>query len=333
MLRLLLVCTLLALATTSCVGIPPFRTCDAPSAVSLASLPAELSLAGLYQDPALRTVRDDVLAYEPAFALWSDGADKRRWLSLPAGTRIDTSNMDDWSFPIGTKLFKEFSRNGVRLETRVLVKRGQGALDWAAASYVWSADQSDARLAPEGAEDILGTQHDAPPAQKCGGCHAGRSSYVLGFSAVQLANVDAAAPTSLSSLATADLLTHPPSDIHALTLPPTERAALGYMHANCGSCHNQQRPTQSGPRCYDPRRKIDLWLPYTQDDAAARAAIVATVVPDFVRPGEPDVGRLMRLVRRREGILLHMPPLATERRDDEGVATLRAWIAALERAH
>jgi hypothetical protein len=156
---------------------------------------------------------------------------------------------------------------------------------------------------------------------------------VLGFSAVQLANVDATAHTSLSSLVTAELLTHPPSDIHALTLLPTERAALGYMHANCGSCHNQQRPEQSGPRCYDPRRKIDLWLPYTQNDAAARAAIVATVVPDFVRPGEPDAGRLMRLVRRREGILLHMPPLATERRDEEGEATLRAWIAALERAH
>jgi hypothetical protein len=299
-------------------------------------LPAELSLAGLYRDPALRTVRDDALAYEPAFALWSDGADKKRWLLLPAGARIDTSNMNDWSFPVGTKLFKEFSRNGVRLETRLLVKRGTGARDWASASYVWQADQSDARLAPEGALDILGTQHDAPAAKKCGGCHAGRGSYVLGFSAVQLANVDAAAPASLSSIAAAGLLTHPPSELHTLTLPPTERAALGYMHANCGSCHNQQRPVQTGPRCYDPRREIDLWLPYTEDtqnDQAARAAIVATVVPDFVRPGEPEAGRLMRLVRRREGILLHMPPLATERRDEQGEATLRAWIAALEHAH
>jgi len=320
--------------------MPPFRTCDPAPVQALASLPARLSEAGLYREATSRTVREDGLYYEPAFALWSDGADKKRWLLLPAGSQIDSSDMDDWSFPVGSKLFKEFSRNGVRLETRVLVKRGQGARDWAGASYVWLSDQSDTVLAPEGADNVLGTQHDVPAANKCAGCHAGRRSYVLGFSAVQLANVEPSAPVSLAQLAGSGLLSDAPSQLHTLTdVPPlgvraadarasTERAALGYLHANCGSCHNQQRPENDGPRCYDPRREIDLWLPYDAS-ATALAAMVASVVPEYVVPGDPDAGRLMRLVRRREGILLHMPPLSTERVDDQGVATLRAWIATL----
>jgi len=320
-------------AAAACIGMPPFRTCDPAPVESLASLPARLSEAGLYRDATSRAVRDDALSYEPAFALWSDGADKKRWLRLPVGTQIDSSNMDDWSFPVGSKLFKEFSRNGVRLETRVLVKNGPGARDWAGASYVWLSDQSDAVLAPEGKDDVLGTAHDAPPASKCAGCHAGRRSYVLGFSAVQLANVGPAAPVSLAQIASAGLLSNVPSQVH--TLAPgedprasTERAALGYLHANCGNCHNQQRPESDGPRCYDQRREIEMWLPYDASPAAL-AAMVSTMVPEYVVPGEPDAGRLMRLVHRREGILLHMPPLSTERVDDQGVATLRAWIATL----
>ena len=333
----------LSCVAAACVGMPPFRTCDAPPVESLASLPTRLSEAGLYRDPIAHAVRDDALAYEPAFPLWSDGADKKRWLALPAGTQIDSSNMDDWSFPVGSRLFKEFSLNGVRLETRVLVKRGPGARDWAGASYVWSSDQSDALLAPEGAENILGTQHDAPPAKKCGGCHAGRRSYVLGFSAVQLANAEAHAPSSpaqgveatravsLAQLADSGLLSVAPRPETTRALTPVERAALGSLHANCGSCHNQQRPENDGPRCYDPRRKIDMWLPYDATPAAL-AAMITSFVPEYVSPGEPDAGRLMRLVRRREGILLHMPPLATERVDEAGVAALRAWIGTLERA-
>ena len=40
----------------------------------------------------------------PRYPLWSDGAEKQRYLSLPPGTQIDTSNMDDWKFPVGTRV-------------------------------------------------------------------------------------------------------------------------------------------------------------------------------------------------------------------------------------
>src|SRR5262245_15290995 len=79
-----------------------------------------LSQTGLYRDIVAKTVMDDLVAYQPAYPLWSDGAAKRRWMRLPPGTRIDTSDAEHWRFPVGTRFFKEFSLDGVLLETRLI---------------------------------------------------------------------------------------------------------------------------------------------------------------------------------------------------------------------
>jgi hypothetical protein len=81
--------------------------------------PEKLSETGLYSDIATKTLAPDVMSYSVRFPLWSDGADKQRFLYLPAGSQIDTSWMDVWTFPIGTKAFKQFSLAGL-IETRML---------------------------------------------------------------------------------------------------------------------------------------------------------------------------------------------------------------------
>jgi hypothetical protein len=52
-----------------------------------------------------------IVAFSPQYPLWSDGAKKRRWISLPPGTFIDASRPDAWEFPRGTRLWKEFSHD------------------------------------------------------------------------------------------------------------------------------------------------------------------------------------------------------------------------------
>src|SRR5437016_2932757 len=59
-----------------------------------------LSKAGLYSDPASKTLASDLVYFAPTHVLWSDGAHKRRWIRLPPGTRIDTSDMDHWVPPV-----------------------------------------------------------------------------------------------------------------------------------------------------------------------------------------------------------------------------------------
>ena len=52
---------------------------------------------------------------------------KTRWVYLPPDTTIDTSNMDEWNFPVGTKFWKQFVVGGVIVETRMLHKTAPGA--------------------------------------------------------------------------------------------------------------------------------------------------------------------------------------------------------------
>src|SRR4051812_30454775 len=88
------------------------------------NMPATLAETGLCVDAGCTQIAAGILPYKPRFELWSDAATKRRWIYLPPGTTIDTTDMDHWVFPVGTKLWKEFTRDGIRVETRLVMRVG-----------------------------------------------------------------------------------------------------------------------------------------------------------------------------------------------------------------
>ncbi len=291
-------------------------------ALQAAAAGAELWLSqlGLYTDAAAGSVAPDALELEPRFALWSDGAVKRRWLRLPARTRIDTSDMDNWQFPTGTLAFKEFVRDGRRVETRLIARTGGGPRDYWMGAFVWNDDESDARFAPAGQRDALGTEHDVPSAATCGVCHDGEPGRLLGFAAVQRPAV----PDALVSAP-------PPSALLPLASEP-ERQALGYLHANCAHCHNPGGSAR-------PDTEMDLRLSIgdrrAPDTAAVRTAVAqplrrasSELVRWRVAPGAPEQSGLWQRMRQRGG-QAQMPPLATERVDLEGLETVSVWIESL----
>src|SRR5262249_2849079 len=157
---------------------------------------------------------------------------------LPPGTQIDTTDMDEWSFPEGTKIWKEFAIAGVRIETRLIEKRGPNDDDWIPLSYVWSADEQDAIASPLGAIDARRTGDDVPAAGECCARHGARRSFVLGFSAIQLAAPGMPGEIDLAMLVQQQRLTMPPASPPIVPGTAIERAALGYLHANCSHCHN-----------------------------------------------------------------------------------------------
>ena len=309
-------------------GCGRYWVCDEVDASKGAELPRRLSDTGLYANIATGELSPGVLAYTPQFPLWSDGAEKRRWILLPSGQQIDTSDMDEWRFPDGTKVWKEFSVAGVRVETRLLEKRGPTDADWRSLAYVWKADDQDALAAPLGEIDSHHTDHNVPAAGECLACHGGRRSFVLGFSAMQLAAGSAASEIDLDALSQQGLLSRAPATLPVVPGNAVEVAALGYLHANCSHCHNQTRPAHSGARCFDPDNDIDFTLAVGQLDDAASTATYHTVVGDTAKPGDPDGSRLYELVSSR-GLFRQMPPLATEHVDTEAVANLRLWIEGL----
>ncbi len=97
-----------------------------------AALAAGVAFAG----DALEPLPANAATFTPQYPLWSDGATKRRWISLPDGTAIDGSRPAAWEFPVGTKFWKEFSASGRRVETRTIERAADGS--WQFRAYVWS---------------------------------------------------------------------------------------------------------------------------------------------------------------------------------------------------
>jgi hypothetical protein len=315
-----------------------------------ASKPAEtLQETGLYSDFAALQVDPKHLAFSPQYPLWTDGATKRRWISLPPGTAIDGSDPDAWVFPVGTRLWKEFSFGGRRVETRYLERQADG--QWLYAAYEWSADGNAARLVSEqGKRGVypLGPRraHAIPAVSDCKACHQGSRTQVLGFGALQLsADRDPNAPhaeartvgqVDLDMLIDQGLLVGFPKSLRETpprtAASPAQRAALGYLHGNCGHCHNEQGPLKN----------VGLFLRHTSG-AAAQPASASTIGQPVknpapgqsadavlrVEPRHPERSALMQRVASRYPAL-QMPPLGTELVDQQAVELLRRWIAEMD---
>jgi len=313
------------------------------------ALPEHLRDTGLYADVSMSQLQPGVLPFSPQYPLWSDGATKRRWIKLPAGTSIDATQPDAWDFPRGTKLWKEFSHAG-RVETRFIERVVDGS--WRYASYVWSADGHDAVLAPAtGIRDLPvpsapGARYSIPGQDDCRACHEGAPVPVLGFSALQLSpdrdrqapHADAAdsalSRMDLRTLASRGLLVHLPSELlvsppRIAAANPTERAALGYLHANCGHCHNDEGPLAV----------LEMSLAQrvgTKESAGSVLRSIASVPGQFrmaggtarLAPGHPDASVIALRMRSREP-LQQMPPLGTSEVDFEAMSLIARWIESL----
>lgn len=297
-------------------------------------LPCSLSETGLYAADMV-TLQPGVHPFKPNFALWSDGADKKRWVALPEGMKIDTSDMDFWSFPVGTKLWKEFSSDGVRVETRLIAKQPSGS--WYAVAYHWRSDQKDADAVPNGVMDASGTAHDVPNSDQCLTCHSQMPDKALGFSAIQLSH-ERSDPSNtqewtLGALMEANLLTNPPAAQFTVPFTEAQRNLFGYLHANCGTCHNPKgtQNTQTG---------LDMWLkvtdmtkPVTESSVYRGLYNVDIAWMDGDRP--PATKRIApgslsnSAVYQRfitKGRDWSMPPLATEVVDPTAKKLLEDWI-------
>lgn len=266
-------------------------------APAAAALPPTLAETGL---------GDGAMAFTPQYALWSDGTTKRRWLSLPPGSAIDASDPDAWDFPPGTKAWKEFSREG-RIETRYIERQADGS--WRFAAYAWNAEGTKAELAPEGGKSV--GNYRIPSRTDCLACHEAAASPILGFSAVQLPGAE------LQRLAGAGHIKNLPATFLAKA---PRSAALGYLHANCGHCHND-----SGPLA-----EVGLFLAQRAASPAESAArTIASLAERSDRFGRTRAALIPELMRSKNR-LQQMPPLGVTINDLEGIALVERWILQLQ---
>ena len=218
--------------------------------------------------------------------------------------------MDHWKFPVGTKLWKEFTRDGMRVETRFIMqaaRRRHRAERWFYATYAWNAAQDATTLVAEGrARTRTARSTTSRRAQDCRDCHESLQPAACSGSTRSSSTTTAAPASSISQdLIAQNLLTAPPAGTAAPHFPlpgnAVDQAALGYLHANCGHCHN---PTSRRPRrhadgppaahgqlghaspttpTYTTTVDVDGTVPYT-DNGTTFTKIVD-------RPGPGELGR------------------------------------------
>ncbi|MFC4294793.1 SO2930 family diheme c-type cytochrome [Novosphingobium tardum] len=303
-------------------------------AITGTGFPATLAEYRFFADAAAQRPAPGVTAYRLNTPLWSDGAEKLRFVFVPAGMQAHAKGEGLIDFPMGSALIKTFafSQEGRRrlIETRVLLHRAEG---WVALPYLWNAQQTEARLAIAGARVQVTTpagqaiSYSVPNKNQCKECHALSGAITpIGPKARNLA------PEWLAAFHRAGRLDRVPAV--AARLPVWEQragatpaaAARGYLDANCGHCHN---PAGSASNS-------GLDLRWEQDDpaliginkhpvAAGRGAGAFAV---DILPGDPDHSILPFRMNSTEGGVA-MPELGKSTVDPAGVKAVRDWIAGM----
>jgi uncharacterized repeat protein (TIGR03806 family) len=276
-----------------------------------------------------------VLPFDVNAALWSDGADKERWLALPDGTQITVDASGDFVFPIGSALLKTFSLGGKRIETRFYVRHTDG--EWAGYSYEWNDAQTDATLLPSSKVKAVGAQSwSFPSRSECGLCHTSAAGRTLGLEIGQL-NRPLLYPATnrisnqLKTLDHIGLFAAPIGDPASLEVyaDPKGNGAVGararaYLHANCAGCH---RPSGGGGRS-------TMDLRFATALSATNACNAVPIVDDFgsnqtrlVKPGA--AAQSVVSLRLHAVDSKRMPPLAKSVADPLGTSLIDSWIGAL----
>lgn len=326
---------------------------------SFGSLPQRLSQTGVFTNTPNMLTTPGLIPYAPNTPLWSDGAVKTRYLSVPNSgppllpdTQIAFAPTGTWTFPAGTVFVKTFQlltnqsdpNSLLRLETRLLVRDTNGTVY--GLTYKWRPDYSDADLlttssnqniaiiTPSGV--ITQTWYYPSPAD-CLQCHTPAANYVLGVNSRQL-NGDYTYPGGVADNQLRALnrvgLFYPAIDEASIagfeklssltnTSVSFEQRARSYLDANCAQCH---QPGGSGPT-FDARYDTPLTNQNLIYGVLAKGNLgydnAFVVVPK-------DVWRSVLYDRMNTtDPVIKMPSLARNLIDSNAVAVVAGWINSL----
>lgn len=314
------------------------------------AFPKLLSQTGAFKDVRTLTPSGDLIPYDLIVPFWSDGAEKSRWMAMPAKEKIHFAATGEWNFPRGTVFVKHFSLatnetvpNSLRrLETRFIVCDSTGAVY--GVTYKWRADNSDADLLTTNLTETIPIQTATgvrtqkwyyPSPSDCLTCHTPIAGFVLGVKTRQL-NRDLSYPSGVTDnelrawnhigLFDTNLDDATLKDLPKLAaLNDTSRSlqdrARSYLDANCAHCHRPKGTVAE----FDARFDIPLEKQNIVDGSPLfdeRIDGARIIVPN-------DIWRSLLYMRANTTEPFKMPPLARNTIDEHGMKLLREWIESL----
>ncbi len=163
------------------LGNAVHKLARAPVRKDTPPFPMNLSETGLFSDTKALKPHPALIHYNINAPAWHDGAAGDRFIALPGKERMEVTAQGGWKMPEGAAAVQTLTREGKRIETRVLLHHQN---EWTGYSYVWNEAQTDAfRAGPEG-ETRKGWR--VPGRQECAFCHSRAAGFLLGVSTVQL---------------------------------------------------------------------------------------------------------------------------------------------------
>lgn len=296
-----------------------------------------------------------IMPYQLNTPLFSDYAEKLRFIQLPPDSVITYDPEDVMYIPIGATLIKTFyyphdmrhPEKGRRLlETRLLVHTPGG---WKAWTYIWNDEQTEAYLEVAGDRkpvrftDLKGRDvafdYIIPNVNQCKGCHNTNEVLMpIGPVARQL-NGDypygSGPENQLQHWIKAGILRGLTAAAQAPRAPVWNDPASGsledrartWLEINCAHCHKPDGPARTSGLFlnineHDPT-KIGILKPPV---AAGRGA--ADLKYDIV-PGHPEKSILVyRMASTDPGIM--MPELSRKLTHKEGLELVKQWIREMK---
>jgi uncharacterized repeat protein (TIGR03806 family) len=341
-------------------GVLAFGAAPAPAPVVLQALLADtpaptLDAYRLFADDAGRHPNAGLTPYALNTPLFSDYAEKIRYLYLPPGTKARYRAEGALDLPVGATLVKTFAypadfrrpNEQVRfLETRLLIHKRSG---WVAQTYVWNAEQTKAVLKRAGARidvgftDVHGQKRQVdyavPNANQCKECHSLSKRIVpIGVKARNLNGAFPYASGSENQIAhwtrlglldgAPDPAKAPRTAVWDNPAEPLEGRARAYLDANCAHCHNARGMASNSGLNLDLEETRPSALGVDKRPVAAGRGSGNLEVS--IAPGRPEASILVhRMASTEPGVM--MPELGRSLVHEEGLALVRDYIARMEK--
>jgi len=319
--------------------------------------PMKLSEYNLFAgDIARQFPTEELIPYRLNTPLFSDYAQKLRFIKLPKGETVAYNDERVLQFPVGTIIVKTFyyphdmrrPEKGRRLmETRLLIHEETG---WKALPYHWNDEQTEAYLEVAGdAKEVSWRDENGkkrkityrmPNMNQCKSCHSWDGEMTpIGPSARQLNSLHDYGYGKLNQIsfwAEVGILTGMPEDHAAVPSVPnfeiaedgtTEERARAWLDINCAHCHNPHGPASTS----------GFFLDIHQTDPAVYGVFKTPVAAGRgsgdlaydIHPGKPDKSIIVfRMASTDPGIM--MPEVGRTIVHEEGVQVVKDWIAAME---
>ncbi|MGH6966824.1 MAG: SO2930 family diheme c-type cytochrome [Phenylobacterium sp.] len=346
-------------ALAALFGLLAFGAAPAPEPVALAALLADapapsLDAYRLFTDDGARHANAGLTPYALNTPLFSDYAEKTRYLYLPPGTKARYRATGALDLPVGATLVKTFAypadfrrpdENVRFLETRLLIHRKAG---WVALTYVWNAEQTHAVLKRAGARidvsfvDAHGAarqvDYAVPNANQCKECHS--LSKEIAPIGVKARNLNGAFPyatgpeNQLAHWTRTGILEGAPSPAKAPRTAvwdnpaePLEGRARAYLDGNCAHCHNARGMASNSGLFLDLEETNPSLIGVGKRPVAAGRG--SGGLEFAIAPGQPDASILVhRMASTEPGVM--MPELGRSLVHEEGLALVRDYIARMQ---